>query len=259
MWRDAQWVGRMLAKDSGEAQAELMQWSATNSRTEVADTLLTVLSRNPPQTSLEAGCALAGISIVAIIAICVGYSTGSLIPLVIVILPSIIVSQQNIRRPKIAKRAALMLARLNDPRSIRPLIGSWRDMSFSRENEPLAEEITRLLNEVVTREPTSEITFPLRDFVERYFVGTTKAYGQDLTELETDMFVATLRCLSRSSSPLMRDVLERVARLKSAESNRGVVIDAARVLIEPQPAPIPVSITASLPPDPVQQRVGWRD
>jgi hypothetical protein len=219
----------------------LRLWSSRTSSHEIANLLMEVLRHHasPGKVLLTLVAAL----VILPLAACLSY----ILPLWFVLpgAPLIYAHVDAVRRRRITQRAALMLARLNDERAIPYLTESWRETPIDRKtNATITEEITRLATQAYRRGETATGAETLRDFVARRFPLSSP---RDLREAETDMFLAVLRLIGQSGNPIDQKTLEKISRLRNNKSNHELIIEAARLMVEPLAPPPIISLETTLP------------
>lgn len=248
-WNRERLISRLL-DDSGEAQLDLMRWSANTSSHEVANLLMEVLRDYAPPGKKQIVFQYLATFIMALLlfplSICL--AEGSHFPLwfVLPVVPYIFMLVKAHHGTQVAQRAALMLARMNDERAIPYLAECWRETPNEKKvNESITEELTRLATQAHRKGESATGAETLRDFIRHRFPLSSR---RDLTDVEADMFLCVLRLLAQSEKPLDRKAIEQVARLSSIRPNHALIIEVAQQMLEPVATPA-ISLNAILPSD----------
>ncbi|GAB4455530.1 MAG: hypothetical protein OHK0029_11850 [Armatimonadaceae bacterium] len=266
MRRSEKWVVSRLLDDSGEAQSELMRWSALTSSYEASQVLLSVLRQYPPLLRNHAMTPAGGIAsfVLSPLTVIIAAAQENPFLLALPFIPLFYSAWRDLSRPKIALRAALMLARLNDERAIPFLAQCWGEVRSSRnEHFPVIEELTRLVNRATEWIPPvesralggsaarthQEIAATLREFLRKEFPQNPASYLRDITESEADLFLAVVRYLSAYGTETDRKLLSVVTWTRTNHPNRLLVAEAANLCLRPATEPVPVSRYAALPTD----------
>jgi hypothetical protein len=247
-WGRKKLVARLL-DDSGEGQLSLMQWAGTASSREVTNLLLAVLRRHSANDGIPTGYLYTAAFLMAMLLLILAlfYFQGAefvVLPFLPFFVCAYIIRQEE-RRPRIARQAALMLARINDERAIPYLAKAWREKPTAKqENESVTDELTRLAIEACRPGKAVSGAGTLRRFIMRRFPLSS---SRDLTDGETDMFLAILRLLAQGDNPRDWKVLKTVSQLEISKPNHALVVEVTRQMLEPTATPS-ISSPAILPP-----------
>jgi hypothetical protein len=265
MGQRERWVTSRLAEDTGEAEAELMAWSDTVTSVDVSRTLLAILKENPPLVRSTSFTMMGWITALVVGPLSVFAAAVQQNPflLAFVLVPMLYSAWLDAQRPRVALRATLMLARLNDERAIPYLTQCWAENHLLyRDTQLVTEELTRLLADALRRIPPQQnrdfsggmharthhqIAHSLREFLAREFPRTPASYLRDLTEAETDLFLGVVRYLAAYHTDEDTALLTQIAQTETNQPNRLMVAEAAHLCLHPVKVVPTVAISAVLP------------
>jgi hypothetical protein len=142
------------------------------------------------------------------------------------------VSKNSPAARKVGTRAALLLARMDDPRAIPPLVRVFeaepgRAGKYQGEVE---RELTRLLSHPIPGPLSREQAEAVEELAER--IWSSGRGRRDLSSERADMLIAALSRLSETGAEAERAILHAIATSESGSPNRTRVATAARKLTE---------------------------
>jgi hypothetical protein len=240
-WTAKDLARRIASKKPEDAQL-IEEWLESTPRQEAITVLTQVANEKPyPRSIITQIVRVFGCFTVLFLgpfAICISAIAGNILIFLGYLLflagLSAIAEKERRKQVHLPAKAALLMARLNDERAIPWLAENWLTAAkIGEKRDDIAEEIVRLCSLFSEQMPQPHLTLRLHTFLAKSFPLKPLPYEPDITETESDMYLALLRYLARSNFEPDRSVLQQIALTRTEQPNRRLVVDTAQMLLDP--------------------------
>ncbi|GAB4455526.1 MAG: hypothetical protein OHK0029_11840 [Armatimonadaceae bacterium] len=236
----------------------LEAWRKNTEPDEAANLLLRVLHQYPVsflQRQLVL-LVLIGAALWLVVMACWGFHYALPVALVTALVAQRVTNTITLNN-RVVRRAALLLAGLNDERSLPYLLETWSPIPGQEATAPLVRhterELLRLTDAALLNGAQPRIAASFRHLLHRTVFRDLQQHRQrvgasfpEWTEDQTDILLGAIRYLAVHHSEEDRVILHAIARAYPATPNRRILCEAAQAALA-QPVPVAVSVQAVLP------------